>query len=39
MFGAAETLSWAAAKEMITEQQARDELLEAIIAMVQRQAR
>ncbi|WP_024557250.1 TetR/AcrR family transcriptional regulator [Franconibacter pulveris 1160] len=37
MFGAAESLCWAAAKAMITEQQARDELLKIIIAMVHRQ--
>lgn len=37
MFGAAESLCWAAAKAMITEQQARDELLKVIIAMVHRQ--
>ncbi|HBI09183.1 MAG TPA: TetR family transcriptional regulator [Franconibacter pulveris] len=37
MFGAAESLSWAAAKAMITEQQAKDELLNVIVAMVRRQ--
>lgn len=37
MFGAAESLSWAAAKGMITEQQAKEELCRTIVAMVQRQ--
>jgi AcrR family transcriptional regulator len=39
MFGAAEALSYAAANGEITEQEARDELLETIVAMVTRSVR
>lgn len=36
MLGAAEGLSWAAVQGVITEQQAKDELFQVIVAMVQR---